>query len=320
MLNVYFTVDVEVWCSGWDDLDRKFPDHFKRYVYGTTARGDFGLPYQAKLLRDHGLVGVFFVEPLFSARFGAQPLEEIVGILHDGGQEVQMHLHPEWADETTPPLIPGLSAKRPNIRDFSLEDQTTLIGLGAGMLRRAGAPHFNAFRAGNFGFNRDTLRALAANGIAIDSSYNALMFGADSGVMPGVTLTAPLMCEGVCEYPMTVFRDGVGKLRHAQLTAISHREMESLLWRALERGDEDFVILSHNFELLNRSRNMPDEIVVSRFRKLCAFLERNRDSFRACGLQNAPLKSVAQPPEILAAPLWHTGGRIMEQAYRRKYR
>lgn len=319
MLSVYLTVDVEVWCSGWNDLDRKFPDHFKRYVYGTTPKGDFGLPYQAKVLRDHGLIGVFFVEPLFSARFGVQSLEEIVGVLNDGGQEVQLHLHTEWADESSPPLLPGLETKRRNLRDFSLEDQSTLIGLGAGMLRRAGAPHLNAFRAGNFGFNRDTLRALAANGIAIDSSYNALMFGPDSGVMPGVRLTAPVMCEGVCEYPMTVFTDGMGKLRHAQLTAVSQWEMESLLWRALERGDKDFVILFHSSELLNSRRDMPDHVVISRFRKLCAFLEKHRDDFKVCGFQHATLKTDPQPKELLGVPFWKTGGRIVEQAYRRKY-
>ena len=320
MLNVYFTVDTEIWCQGWSDLDRKFPGHFQTYVYGRTPRGDFGLPYQAKVLHDHGLIGVFFVEPLFSARFGPQPLQEMVGVLIEGGQEVQLHLHTEWANETKPPLIPGLTTKRPNVRDFSVEEQTLLIGLGARLLREAGAPAPSAFRAGNFGFNRDTLKALAANGIAIDSSYNALLFGPDSGVMPGVTLMAPVMCEGVCEYPMTVFKDGLGKLRHAQLTAISSREMEGLLWQALERGIEDFVILSHNFELLNRARNSPDDIVVNRFRKMCAFLDKHRDSFRVCGFREASLKSVAQQPEILAAPFWHTSGRIIEQAYRRKYR
>jgi hypothetical protein len=319
MLNVYLTVDTEIWCQGWNDLDRKFPENFQAYVYGHTPRGDFGLPYQAKMLRDHGLVGVFFVEPLFSARFGAQPLQEMVGVLVEGGQEVQLHLHTEWADETNPPLIPGLATKRPNVRDFSAEEQTKLIGLGARLLREAGAPAPNAFRAGNFGFNRDTLKALAANGITIDSSYNALLYGPDSGVMPGVMLMAPVICEGVCEYPMTVFRDGMGKLRHTQLTAVSSREMEGLLWQALERGMEDFIILSHNFELLNRARNSPDDIVVKRFRKMCEFLDKHRDSFRVCGFKEASVKSVAQQPEMLVAPLWHTGGRIIEQAYRRKY-
>lgn len=28
MLNVFITVDTEIWCDGWEDLDRKFPKYF----------------------------------------------------------------------------------------------------------------------------------------------------------------------------------------------------------------------------------------------------------------------------------------------------
>ena len=37
MLDVFLTVDVEVWCDGWDNIDAKFPDAFKRYIYGPTS-------------------------------------------------------------------------------------------------------------------------------------------------------------------------------------------------------------------------------------------------------------------------------------------
>ena len=50
MLNVFITVDVEVWCDGWDQLDAKFSDAFQRYIYGRTAHGNYGLPYQLQLL------------------------------------------------------------------------------------------------------------------------------------------------------------------------------------------------------------------------------------------------------------------------------
>ena len=46
MLDVFITVDVEVWCDGWNDLDTKFPNAFKRYIYGPTSGGNYGLPYQ----------------------------------------------------------------------------------------------------------------------------------------------------------------------------------------------------------------------------------------------------------------------------------
>ncbi len=65
MLDVFLTVDVEVWCDGWDDIDTKFPDAFQRYIYGPTSRGDYGLPYQCKQLQENGLTGIFFVDPLF---------------------------------------------------------------------------------------------------------------------------------------------------------------------------------------------------------------------------------------------------------------
>jgi hypothetical protein len=317
MLDVYFTVDVEIWCDGWQDIDAKFPEAFRRYVYGPTARGDFGLAYQLRLLQAHGLTGSFFVEPLFTLRFGAQPLAEIVGLILQYGHEAQLHLHTEWLDEAREPLLPDVYGKRQYLRMFSLEEQQVIVAKGLELLRRAGEGSVNAFRAGSFGFNSDTLRALAANQVAFDSSYNATMFGPDSGVMPGTTIVEPFECDGVHEYPMTVFKDGIGAMRHAQLTACSFKEMESLLWRALEAERKAFVILSHNFELLNQAKSKPDDIVVRRFRRLCAFFERNRDCFRVRGFRNLQPKSVSRQPTPLSVPFWTTAGRVIAQAYRR---
>ena len=320
MLDVFFTVDVEIWCDGWQNIEEKFPACFQKYIYGSTAAGGFGLPYQIEVLKRHGLTGVFFIEPLFSTRFGEQPLAEIVELVREGGQEIQLHLHTEWVDESRQPLLANISGKRQHLRYFSKDEQTTLISAGIGLLKRAGAEDINAFRAGSFGFNRDTLGALAACGIAIDSSYNASIFGPDSGVMPGVTVVEPVECDSVFEYPMTVFNDGTGKLRHTQLTSCSYREMEGLLWQALESGRSSFTILSHSFELLNQAKDRADDVVVKRFQQLCSFLEKNRDVFRTRGFRDLKPHILKQQPIPLASPLWKTGARMIEQAYRRRYR
>ena len=319
MLDVFFSVDVEVWCDGWDNLDEKFPDAFRRYVYGQTARGDFGLPYTLQVLRDYDLKGVFFVEPLFSTRFGSQPLEEIVGLIRDGGQEIQLHLHPEWVDESVEPLLKNISGKRQHLRYYSCVEQEILVAAGKRLIAQAGGGECTAFRAGSFGFNRDTLKALVANDIRFDSSYNATIFGLDSGVAPGQVMVDAFECEGVQEYPMTVYDDGTASLRHVQLTACSHREMEGLLWQALESGRRTFMILSHNFELLNKSRLRPDDVVVSRFRQLCAFLDRNRDSFKVRGFEGLSPDPVMQQPAPLKSPVWKTAMRVLEQAGRRRF-
>ena len=317
MLDVFFTVDVEIWCDGWHNLDEKFPDAFRKYIYGPTAKGDYGLPYTLRVLNDHGLEGVFFVEPIFSSRFGEQPLAEIVGLVGESGHEVQLHLHPEWVDESKIPLLLGVHGKRSQLRDFSTAEQTSLIGAGIKLLQQAGASNINAFRAGGFAFNKDTLSALSANGILFDSSYNASLCGLDSGVMPGVVVVEPIECAGTYEYPVTVFNDGTQSLRHAQLTACSYQEMEGLLWQALEAERNAFVILSHGSELLNPAKNRPDEVVVKRFHQLCSFFDQNRDSFCVRGFHGLKPRSVLQQPLPLVSPVWKTGTRMFEQAYRR---
>ena len=320
MLDVFLTVDVEVWCNGWKDLDAKFPGAFRRYIYGPTSKGDYGLPYQLRQLRDHGLTGVFFVEPLFSTRFGPEPLAEILGLIREEDHEIQLHLHTEWVDESNQPLLDNVSCKRQYLRYFSLEEQTILIQAGVQLIESAGAPRVNAFRAGGFGFNRDTLRALNTNHISFDSSYNASMLGQDSGVSPEIPLVEPMEWEGVYEYPMTVFDGGLGGLRHAQLTACSYQEMEGLLWQSLESERKAFVILSHNFELLNPAMNRPDGIVLKRFHKLCSFLDRHRDCFRVRGFHGLMPASVPLQPAPLTSPIWKTGFRILEQGLFRRLR
>jgi hypothetical protein len=99
---------LEIWPGSWNNIDARFPEAFRRYVYGDTPQGQYALPMTLEILRDHGLRGIFFVEPLFSARFGLGPLQEFVSLIQEGGQDVQMHLHPEWADEARESGFPFL--------------------------------------------------------------------------------------------------------------------------------------------------------------------------------------------------------------------
>lgn len=318
-MKLLFTVDVEIWCNGWKDLDRQFPSAFKQYIYGPTSRGNYGLPFQMDLLSEHGVKGVFFVEPLFALRFGQGMLDEIVGLIQERGHEVQLHLHTEWADEAREPFMPGLTSKRQHLRFFSQAEQEILIGKGLELMRRAGATSINAFRAGSFAFNRDTLLALKALGIPFDSSYNASMFGPDSGVMPGVRLVQPALCDGVYEYPLTVFQDGTRSLRHAQLSACSTAELEGLILQSLAQQRGTFVMLSHGFELMNRGRNGPDPVAVRRLRDFCRFLERHNDSVQVCGFQGLEPQPVSAQPPPLQSPLLRTGARMLEQVGRRRF-
>jgi peptidoglycan/xylan/chitin deacetylase (PgdA/CDA1 family) len=283
IMRILLTFDVEVWCNGWENLDQEFPSAFERYVYGRSAAGSFALPETLRVLRQNRLRAVFFVEPLFAARFGTKYLREIVALILDAGQEVQLHLHPEWVDEITPPPIPDATRKRQYVREYTVAEQTILLALGAQMLQDAGAPKPSAFRAGNFAANRDTFKALAECGFGYDSSVNATSADSVPDLRDQLDVYRVSAIDGVISCPITVFRDGIGRLRHAQVGACSTRELVDAIQHACELGWRQFVVLSHNFELLKVDSTSPDRVVVDRFRRLCDFLGRQASQFPTSG-------------------------------------
>ncbi len=287
-MNVHLTFDVEVWCNGWDSLDASFPGSFERYVYGGSKHGQYALPMTLEILNRHGLKGVFFVEPLFAARFGIEHLATIVKLIQDAGQEVQLHLHPEWTDEIRPPLIENSSRKRQHLVYYDLHEQTTLIGVGRAMLEQAGSKPVSAFRAGSFAANLDTFEALRLNQILIDSSLNSRYAISGAELRATHALMQPFSINGVRTFPVTVFRDGFGRERPAHVGACSFAEMKAALESAKVEGLSHFVVVSHNFEMLKPGSSAPSWIVVKRFERLCAYLSEHRSDLPTGGYPNAP--------------------------------
>jgi hypothetical protein len=133
------------------------------------------------------------------------------------------------------------------------------------------------------------------------------------------TVTGPVRIDGIWEYPLTVFEDWPGHLRHAQIGACSYAELSNMLMQAASAEYGTFVILLHNFELLNREKNRRDPIVVRRFVRLCEFLANRRDLFRARGFIGLPPPKRQERPPLLRSHPWRTGLRLASQVLRRRY-
>lgn len=317
-MNVYLTFDVEIWCDGWDDLDGRFASSFQRYVYGRSSKGDYALPKTLEILDRYGLKGVFFVEPLFAARFGVEHLATIVKLISAGRHDIQLHLHPEWTDEIRPPPFPGASKKRQHMSYYSYEEQTALITLGRNLLAQAGCDTVTAFRAGSFACNHDTYRALRQHGIGIDSSLHAVLPDSGIDLRQQLDFFNPMVFEQVRILPMTVFRDGLGQLRPAQIGACGFSELRDAIESAAKNQAEHFVVLSHNFEMLKQGRSEPDGLVVARFENLCAYLAGQRGRIGVHTLSDLPIAiSSLPPPAMASASFPATVRRHGEQAIRK---
>ena len=314
-MKVHLSFDTEVWCDGWEQLDEKFPSAFQQYIYGPGGTG--ALPLTLAILKEHGLRGVFFVEPLFSLRFGLAPLQEIVGLIRDAGQDIQLHVHPEWVSELGDHVM-AHRAKTPNLHAFSFEEQSSIIAAACERLQEAGAQRPTAFRAGSYAIDENTLRALVCNDIHIDSSINPV-YDYPYPVLPDWQGLAPKKICGVLEYPVTRFRDGLGRWRPLHVTACSLAEMTGVLQQARLGGMSAVTLVSHNFELLTPSKQAVDPLMRRRFDGLCKWLSRHRQDFTTASYApGLPGQAAVEP--MLSASLLHTGGRITAQLARRAYR
>jgi hypothetical protein len=278
-MHIALTFDVEVWCKRWERLEDQFPKAFDRYIYGRSTWGNFALPETLEILSRNGLKGIFFVEPLFAARFGLEHLALVVAMIRGAGQDVQLHLHPEWVDEITPPILPIEHKKKPYLHQFTHLEQRTLIEKSVDMIVAAGAARPIAFRAGNFAANRDTFKALSDNGIYIDYSINECMPASVPDMRGNGSLGTPRRISNVLAVPMSFFRDGIGRQRHAQIGACSSDELVEAIESAAALGWKHFVFGSHNFEMLKHGSCAPDWIVYRRFKELCEYLASNRQTF-----------------------------------------
>ncbi len=242
-------------------------ENFDLAIEGRCGAESYGISYQMRKMEENGLKGVFFVDPMPALAYGEQIIADIVGPIVERGHEVQLHLHTEWL---------GISERNPlgdvtgrNIGDFSFEHQLTLLRLARDLLIRAGAPAPIAFRAGNFGSNDDTLRALASLGLAYDSSFNPAY--ADKGC----ELTLPQDSQhisskkGVRVVPVSVIEQAQGQWRPAQICALSTTEMNEALDHSAAQDAGFFNIVSHSFELVVRKYQQPHRIMIERFNSLC---------------------------------------------------
>lgn len=272
MTAIYLTIDTE-YCSAFAEGPHPLSqaEIFRRAIAGDVDGGEAGIFYQMAVMERHGCRGVFFVDPLPALVWGTQAIADVVGPIVERGHDVQLHCHTEWLEIAGKASPLGDRTGR-NIADFSLAEQTTILEIARDTLVAAGAPPPVAFRAGNYGANDDTLRALAMVGIEYDSSHAPGIADSACRIGLGPEHRRPLRRLGTVEVPIGCIETADG-LRHAQVTALSLREMRSAIVHARDTGLASLTFVSHSFELLCRDRRRVNQVVKRRFDRLCSSIE-----------------------------------------------
>lgn len=315
MTRVFITIDTEYSSglyTGPGEGDRA--ENYARSIACLTPDGPAGITHKLDLLAEHGQKAVFFVDPMPALVWGVAAIEDIVGPIVAAGQDVQLHCHTEWLEHagSANPLASRATGK--NLADFTFEDQCALIEYARTALIAAGAPAPVAFRAGNYGANDDTLRALANIGIGYDTSHCPALVGSGAcRIGLGPEDRDPIGHMGVLEVPVGAIGTMGGGLRHAQLTALTLSEILCAIRHARDEGRDSFTLVSHSFELINRRRQAVNPIVRRRFVGLLGALAHMRDVATATYAESPPRLSLTGGNTALPASPLRTGRRIAEQ-------
>jgi hypothetical protein len=314
---VILTIDAEVapHTSDWRRDRGRFA--LDRDVYGITDQGERGLRYQLEVLERHRLKSVVFIEALSAGVLGLDFVKDLVKLVQTRGHEVALHIHPEWLAYYRRPLLGDSVGKY--MWNFSEDEQHRLIDHGVETLSRAGAGRIVAFRAGNAGASLATLRAARRSGIPFDSSYFAPHLNKACRLPSNPELSHATRLEGVIEIPITWFRDGLGRIRPAQLCACSSGEFEHLLTEAWRRGWCVVTLLLHSFELVRRRSPERMQTIIRlhdhRLVRLCQLLASNSDKFISTTFGELDAEKIAgdATPPCLSSSLGRTMRRYVEQ-------
>ncbi len=308
---VFLTVDTEfAWRHHAAGLD--CDDIYAR----SLEPAGVGLSYQLAELARHGLKACFFVDPMPALVYGLAPVRRMVEAILAAGQEVQLHLHPNWTGARLGDG--GEHHGRFQLCDYSLAEQTDLLIRATDLLVDAGAPRPIAFRAGSYAANDDTLAALAALGFSYDSSHNGSEAPATSRISLSAHQIAPVRVfpdNPLIEVPVTVIEDKPGRGRTFQLCALSAGESYDALEHAAAAHHAAVTIVSHGFELANRRGTRANAVHVRRFQALCAILAEMRDVLPTHHFADRPPLALDRADTPLGPDQLRTRWRQVEQLW-----
>ncbi len=267
-------------------------------VYGRVGGGVYGIERIMDCCDARGVKATFFVSTLEALHHGDDHVRRMAACVLGRGHDAQLHVHPNW-------WRGDFARKR--LTDYSFDEQAEVIGLGKEAFRRACGHDPMAHRAGGLLANADTLRAVEANGIMVDSSvaprYHEYELGAGRAEP-----TVPRRLGGVVEVPVTTFAQvrlgGWTLSRNFDLNADSLGELRFVVDRAVRQRAPVVTLLLHSFAFVGRNRGStefwPAAAELRRFERFLDFVA-GRGDVEAVTMRGLAAR-LATEPGLLDGP------------------
>lgn len=236
---------------------RAAADHVKRLIWGEHDNGTAGVREMSAIGDEFGAKHVFFVD-MCGAYARREEIREVIAWLDHAGQDVQLHVHPEYLpDSFWAETKYNIEPRYLNQYTDSIKEEFLLSHFGTEISAVTGKK-INAFRAGSFRWNATTLRTLAKLGIPL--SFSNTTAAMHIGQCPySVPTNKPFRwSNGIIEIPVTEknILPKVGRALWARFQFPLSRFVKYRPWWAsflpysVSRRDGFLVCLVHSWSLL----------------------------------------------------------------------
>jgi peptidoglycan/xylan/chitin deacetylase (PgdA/CDA1 family) len=313
---VLITFDVECSMGGaWGDPSLK-PVSPRLRMMGEYGERRWGVPLICEILERYNLRATFFLEPFNEELGWPGETEPVVRYLVDHRQDIQLHVHPNHIHYGRQQAGKEFQMTD-QMADLPIETQVDYMRRGAGLIERWGAKRPIAFRAGNMGASEETLEAMKAAGLWIDSSYTFPYVGGQCRFRETEQYNGAKWYGDILEVALSAYRQprfpGFYPAKPVDLMGSSFGECRDAAKMICDAGGDAIPIL-HSFSLfkvrdVQCNGGKPNRVVIRRFEKFCHWLDANRHKYpprtfaEYANLIQSGYQPKAVPPCMVNRPL-----------------
>lgn len=152
---IYLTIDIE--CH---DIDRR-----NQYIDGVYKNGNCGLKHILDLSKEYNVPVNCFLDIPEANVYGDKYIEEIINLIHSYGQNVYLHLHPDYISN---------DHNRTFLWQYSFEEKERILQSGFEQYEKLIGHKVEYFRVGRYGADKEMYQILNKMNYSIcDLSYCA---------------------------------------------------------------------------------------------------------------------------------------------------
>ena len=248
MSQILITIDTEI-----GELGKYRPDAFETFIEGKVDGREVGYKFIMDILDKYNAKGEFFVDVYPYKQIGEEKFANLCEHIVKQGHNVQLHTHPSTY----------FGRERIYMHQYSLKEQIEILELGKEKIKEWIGKYPIAHRAGGYGINEDTFKALSQVGILHDSSY---FYGNGNCKFQCDVKNKPFRVGKIVEIPITVFKRMVNHKfmnrniihqEHFQKLDLRYGATVSEIKKVVEGSDENDIIMLflHSFNFLNLPYN-----------------------------------------------------------------